>query len=340
MLTIYLWNSSQNCGQWLTPESLASNWEVNKDPSDIWWIDLNYPSADEEKLVFESILHVHTLTLEDITKLRREPNSLPHFPKVEEFPDYLFVIANPLISIDGATDLDALRRGPIFHQLSAVVTHNVLITHHYQDLSSTTQLRQYLDSRGHQAERGPDYLFHLILDTMVDEYAPNLDRLTDRLDSIEQEVFGKPTPGLVNQMLQLKRIIIGMRKTLVLEREVLHRLTRGEFELIDDRESVYYRNVYDHLNRYAELVESSREMVSDLMQSHLAAVSNRMNEIMKALTMISTVVLPMTLIAGIYGMNFAVLPEKDWNYGYPFALVLMLLTGIGSFAFFRWRKWF
>ena len=131
-----------------------------------------------------------------------------------------------------------------------------------------------------------------------------------------------------------------MRKTLVYEREVLARLCRGEFDLIEAREMVYYRNVYDHLVRFTELIESSREMVSDLMQTHLAAASNKLNEIMKVLTMISTVVLPMTLIAGIYGMNFKKwFPELDWDYGYPFALGLMALTGIASFVFFRWKKW-
>lgn len=130
-----------------------------------------------------------------------------------------------------------------------------------------------------------------------------------------------------------------MRKSLIYEREVLYRLTRGEFELIDDREMVYYRNVYDHLIRFNELIDGSREMVSDLMQTHLAAVSNRLNEVMKVLTMISTIVLPMTLVAGIYGMNFEKMPELKWEYGYYFALGLMLIVGVAAFLYFRWKKW-
>jgi magnesium transporter len=146
---------------------------------------------------------------------------------------------------------------------------------------------------------------------------------------------------MLGRLLQLKRHIIRLRKTLVYEREVLARLIRGEFALIDDREIVYYRNVYDHLVRFSELIESSREMVSDLMQTHLAAVSNRLNEVMKALAMISTVVLPMSLVAGIYGMNFeeSTIPNFHSPTGFAFAMALMVLTGIGAFAFFRWRKW-
>ena len=140
-------------------------------------------------------------------------------------------------------------------------------------------------------------------------------------------------------MLRLKRLVVRMRKTLILEREVLARLMRGEFELVEEREIVYYRNVYDHLVRYTELIESAREMISDLMQTHLAAASNRLNRVVKHFTMISTVILPMSLIAGIYGMNFKKMPELDWQWGYPMAIGLMVLTGLSSFALFRWRGW-
>src|SRR5262249_33461506 len=151
---------------------------------------------------------------------------------------------------------------------------------------------------------GPDYLFHLILDAMVDDYAPIVDRVSSQLDKLEHRVFQDPSPKVLARMLRLKRLVSRMRKTLILEREVLARLMRGEFQLVEDREIAYYRNVYDHLVRYTELIESAREMVSDLMQTHLAAASNRLNRVMKFLTTISTIILPMSLIAGIYGMNF------------------------------------
>ena len=152
-------------------------------------------------------------------------------------------------------------------------------------------------------------------------------------------MFKDPSPRLLARMLRLKRLVVAMRKTLILEREVLARLTRGEFALVEAREIAYYRNVFDHLVRYTELIEGAREMVSDLMQTHLSAVSNRLNEIMKVLTMISTVVLPMTLVAGVYGMNFKHMPELGWEWGYPMAIGLMLLVGAASFILFRWKRW-
>jgi magnesium transporter len=160
-----------------------------------------------------------------------------------------------------------------------------------------------------------------------------------QLDRLEMRIFTRPSRQLIARILRLKRVVTGMRKTLIIEREVLARLIRGEFDLVEDREIVYYRNVYDHLVRYTELIEAAREMVSDLGETHLAAVSNRLNEVMKVLAMISTVILPMTLISSVYGMNFKHMPELEWEYGYPMAMGLMLLTAIGAVFLFRWKKW-
>jgi magnesium transporter len=193
-----------------------------------------------------------------------------------------------------------------------------------------------------QIGRGPDYLFHLVLDVMVDHYAPLLDKVDDSLDELEVEVFTNPSGSLLSRLLGLKRGIIGLRKTMIYEREVLARLSRGEFGLIDVREMAYYRNVYDHLIRFTELIEASREMVMDLMQTLLAAQANKLNEIMKVLTMISTTILPMALIAGVYGMNFEqnVWPDfKASPSGFWVAVGMMAASGLASLGFFRWMRW-
>ena len=342
MIGIYCWDMGKKAGMWIGPEALRRRGAELRAGPDVLWIDLDAPDEEEERFIFKQFFPIHTLTLEDITRMRRE-KCAPHFPKVEEFPDYLFVVVNPLAPhfLDRLLGKNAHAGAPerATTQLSAVLAKNLLITHHYEPVQGIEALRGYLARHEAQADRGPDYLFHLILDGMVDEYAPVLDHFDNALDDIEAKIIQQPRPQQMYRLLHLKRDIIMMRKTLVYEREVLARLCRGEFDLIEAREMVYYRNVYDHLVRFTELIESSREMVSDLMQTHLAAASNKLNEIMKVLTMISTVVLPMTLIAGIYGMNFKKwFPELDWDYGYPFALGLMALTGIASFVFFRWKK--
>jgi magnesium transporter len=356
MMTVHRWDCSAHaCNRVPTDRLPGSAAEVTG--GDVIWVDLSDPTPDEEAAVFERFLKVHALTLEDVTRPRLMADHAAHFPKVEEFPDYLLVIVNPLPpglaeavvgkmpEPGGPAPLPKLTPARLLRrenrpQLSAILTRNVLITHHYRPLGCVGDVIGFLDRHGTSAGRGPDYLFHLLLDNMVDEYAPVVDRVAARLDRLEARVFRDPSPKVLARMLRLKRLVIGLRKTLILEREVLARLTRGEFALVEAREIAYYRNVYDHLVRYTELIEAAREMVSDLMQTHLSAVSNRLNEIMKVLAMISTIVLPMTLIAGIYGMNFRKgMPELDWAYGYPYALGLMVLTGITSFILFRWKRW-
>jgi magnesium transporter len=359
MITMYRWDcTAQACARVESDRLPPSAAEIA--PDDVYWVDLTDPTPEEEQAVFDQFLPVHTLTLGDMTKPRREPDQGAHFPKVEEFPDYLLVIVNPLPpdlaaavtkkpnvgkKAEPAPALPHVRASRLIRrhrpQLSAVLTRNVLITHHHQPLACVDEVRAFVDRHGNTARRGPDYLFHLILDAQVDEYAPVVERVASQLDRLEARLFKDPSPRVLSRILRLKRLVVGLRKTLILEREVLARLVRGEFDLVDEREIVYYRNVYDHLVRYTELIEAAREMVSDLMQTHLSAASNRLNQIMKTLTMISTVVLPMTLIAGIYGMNFedSVWPDFHSPWGFWFAMGVMGLTGLLAFTLFRWRRW-
>ena len=350
MISIYRWDTAHNHGEWVKPELLVERGAALLNSKDIFWIDLESPTEDEEQLVFRQFLPIHSLSLEDVTFPKRLPDAPPHFPKVEEFPDYLFVIANPLRNplIEDVSALSKENRTVFFggsssvNQLSAVLTERVLITHHYEPAHCITEMRAHVEKHHACAQRGPDYLFHLILDEMVDEYAPVLDHLGDALEDYEVRLFKKPTRTMLTRLIHCKRSIIVLRKTLIYEREVLARMSRGDFDLIDDREAAYYRNVYDHLIRFTELIEASREMVSDLLQMHLASSSHRLNEIMKMLAVISTIILPMTLVAGIYGMNFEnmkLIPPAEADGGHVFTYAVMLLAGLLPLAFFKWRKW-
>jgi magnesium transporter len=355
MIRLYCWDAASGVTSRPWPAHLTGTAaQVTGDA--VVWIDLENPTPEEEEEVLRRFLPVHTLTFEDVTRDRRLPDQGAHLPKVEEFPDYLLVIVNPLpweLSNGKTGDPSSGDAAPpparkptasgrwVRPQLSGVFTQNVLVTHHYDRLSCVEAVRGQVERRGETARRGPDYLFHLILDEMVDEYAPVVDRFADRLVKLEAKLFRKPSRKVLAELLRLKRTVVFLRKNLTMEREVLARLTRGEFDLVAEREIVYYRNVYDHLVRYTELVEGAREMVGDMMQMHLSATSNRLSEIMKVLTMISVIILPMTLIAGVYGMNFE---ESEWpdfktGWGFPFALGLMALTAVTALSLFRWRRW-
>lgn len=336
MISLYRWKAGQTHGHWVDLPDLPPDGRLPE--GEVWWLDLDDPSPEEEDLVFRRFLAVHPLTLEDMTRPRREETAAPHLPKVEEFPDYLFVVVNAICTpakSDDAADMPALE----LHQLSGVVTRQFLITHHVTPIPAVTATKQFLFRHAEQGGRGPDYLFHLVLDELVDDFAPEVDRIIESLDELELKAFGQPTSALLESLVRTKRRVSTLRKTLILQREVLARLMRGEFDLVDVREIAYYRNVFDHMVRYTELIEAAREMVSDLMQTHLAAVSNQLNSIMKVLAMISTIILPMTLVAGVYGMNFENMPELKWAAGYPMALGIMLLMAVGCLIFFRWKRW-
>lgn len=340
MIKTHIWNATDKSLQSISSDELCARRQELLGGGWYVWVDLEKPTVEEEELILRNFYSIHTLSLEDITRLRREPEAPPHLPKAEEFPDYLFVIVNPLTQEVHAHIGAENRDRPSLTQLSAILTENVLITHHYRPLACITAVEEFLTRHAKQIERGPDYLFHLILDHTVDEFVPALDAIDDSLQDLESTIIRHPDPTLYLRLLRLKRVIILLRKTLIAEREVLVRLARGEFALVNEREMVYYRNVYDHLVRFTELIESSREMVSDLMQTYLSAQANHLNQIMKVLTMISTIVLPMSLIAGIYGMNYRLhLPDQENPNGFFIAIGLMVLSAVVSLGLFWWRRW-
>ena len=342
MIHIVRWNPVSKSTESVTLDALPAT-AAELPEGSVVWIDLDTPTPEEEDRVFKVFLPVHPLTLEDVTKPRRTGTA--HLPKVEEFPDYLFAVVNPLpleLHAEPAAEPPKksirIRKLPQ-PQLSAILTHTVLVTHHDSPMPCIREGRGQLTRHASNVQRGPDYLFHLILDGIVDEYAPMVDRISLRLDRLETKMFRQPTPAVLAKLMRVKREVTFLRKTLILEREVLARLIRGEFHLVDPREMAYYRNVYDHLVRYTDLIENAREMVSDLMQTHLAAASNRLNEIMKVLTMISTIGMICTLIVGYYGMNFKHMDELEWEGGHWFALGLLALTAVVALGIYRWKKW-
>jgi magnesium transporter len=340
MIHVVRWNPETKAAERVGAERLPANY-AEVPPDWVYWIDLDRPTPEEEERILQQFMPVHPLTLEDVTKPRREPEQGAHLPKIEEFPWYLFAIVNPLPP--GAAIEQTARRFRFGKrdrpQLSAILTHTVLVTHHYHEAACIDNGQRFLERHAGSLGRGPDYVFHLILDGIVDEYTPVVESIADQLDRLETRMFKRPAPEILARLLRLKRRVTFLRKTLILEREVLARLVRGEFHLVEQSEIAYYRNVYDHQVRYTELIESAREMVSDLMQTHLASISNRLNEVMKTLTIISVIGLICGVIAGVYGMNFEHMPELKWEYGYPWALGLMAGAILFTLGVFKWKKW-
>jgi magnesium transporter len=190
-------------------------------------------------------------------------------------------------------------------------------------------------------QRGPGYLLHQILDQVVDFYSPVLDDFDERIDRLEDDIFRlrRPNNEILSEIMDLKRSVLRLRRISGKQMDILHRMSRGEFSLIPQDMRPFYRDVYDHLVRVVDLADSYRDLISGSLEAYLSVVSNRLNEIMKVLTIFSAIMLPLTFIAGVYGMNFENMPELHSRYGYYAVWAIMVVVAIGMLLFFRRRGW-
>jgi magnesium transporter len=194
-------------------------------------------------------------------------------------------------------------------------------------------------ARGRIRKMGPDYLAYALMDTIVDRYFTVLENMGEAVESLEEELVTDPTPETLQKIHRLKRELILLRKSVWPLREVISTLERGEFPLIKDATTVFLRDVYDHTIQVVDTIETLRDMVSGMLDVYLSSVSNRMNEVMKVLTIIATIFIPITFIAGIYGMNFKAMPELEWPFGYAFVWALIIIVGGMIIFYFKRKKW-
>jgi magnesium transporter len=187
---------------------------------------------------------------------------------------------------------------------------------------------------------GSDFLCHAILDALVDDYMPVLDKMDEEIEWLEDRVLSKPEPETLERILSLKHSVMTLRRIVSPQRETINRLSRDDFPQIDRQSRIYFRDIYDHLVRIQDLSESIRDIVSGAMDIYLNSTSLRLNEIMKALTIVSTIFLPMSFFAGVYGMNFHYFPEITWPYGYAYVWALFIAIFVGMLIFFKKRGWF
>jgi magnesium transporter len=304
-------------------------------PEGLVWVDMENPQEAEEETLLISLLDYHPLAIEDCQTGKEEEG---HLPKVEDYDDYLFIIFNPVecirINEDGRQKLEIKTS-----QVSAFLSKRILITHHYKPLRAINYASQMVVKNPQNLGRGIDFLFHLIIDEVVDSYNPILDSLDTSIDTMEDEVFHNPTQQSMVGILHLKKNIMTIRRVAVYQREMLNRLSRGEFSLITEEEEVYYRNVYDHLVRMSDLTDSYRDIVSGLLDAYLSVTNNRLSQVMKVLTIISTIFLPLSFITGFFGMNFRVIPLAEMEYGIGVAALFMLFVAIAMLWIFKRNKW-
>ncbi len=290
------------------------------------WIDLERQSPDADKLLSE-VLKIHPLTIEDIWGPRSQP-------KVDDFDEYLYVILHGI----GARKKDKLE----LVEIDVVIGETWLLTHDRDGLVSD-DIGTELDHSPRLLHKGIAWLAHAIIDRAVDRYLPVIDQLDTEIEQLEVDVLEKAgTPKgkkVLARILGFKRTLQSLRRMSIHQREILLRLSRGDFGEIPADAIPFYRDVYDHFLRINDIAEGYRDLVTSALDAYLSVQSNRMNEIMKTLTLISTIMLPLTFIAGVYGMNFDNMPELHWFWGYPFALTLMGGVGTSILLYFRHKGW-
>ena len=289
------------------------------------WIDLEDPTV-KEATILEDPFHFHPLAIEDCL-------AEVHHPKVDDYETYIFVIVHG-IRFDAPTDTFITRELDIF------LGRNYLITHHKGPMRSIATLREMCSKNLVSSfPKGVDFLIHQILDLLFEHYFPNLDAIEDKVQLVQVEVFENPTRETLDRIFELKKDVLQLRRICAPQREIVNRLARAEFKVVSPRAAVYFRDIYDNLYRIVEASFSYQDLVQSLLDAYLSAVSNRLNETMKRLTVIGAIMAALTVITGVYGMNFEHIPELHWRYGYLFVWVVMLVVTGGLWWVFRKKQW-
>jgi magnesium transporter len=272
-----------------------------------------------------SVFGLHPLILEDILNTEQRPKS-------EDHGEYIYIVLR-LFHEDAAGGL-------IPEQVSIVLGPNWLISLQEKKGSLFDPIRERLrNEKGRLRKAGADYLAHALLDAIVDSYFVILDKFGEKIETLEEALIGRPSPGTLRAIQALKREIIFLRKSVWPLREMLGGLGRSDSPLIREPSVIYFRDVYDHAVQVIDTIETYRDMLSGMLDIYLSSISNRMNEIMKVLTIIATVFMPLTFLVGVYGTNFKYLPELEWRWGYFALWGVMIIIAAFMLIYFRRKKW-
>ncbi|MGD8847169.1 MAG: magnesium/cobalt transporter CorA [Desulfobacteraceae bacterium] len=269
---------------------------------------------------------IHPLTLEDIV-------NTAHRPKTEEFDTYVYIVLKMLHYDDNIHMV-------VSEQVSLVLGAHFLLTFQEAPGDVFAPVRDRLHKgKGQLRQRGCDYLAYALIDAIVDHYFYIMEKMGDRLETLEEHLTDHPEVDVIQQIHGLKREVIYLRKQVWPMREVLSRLSKGEFDLVQAQNHIFWGDVYDHIVQLMDTIESYRDVLSGMLDLYLSTISNRMNQVMKVLTIVATIFIPITFIAGVYGMNFKHMPELEWPWGYGAIWGFMIAIVVIMVIYFRKNKW-
>lgn len=298
---------------------------VMQDKPGVTWIKVEGIHAVENLEKLGKCFNLHPLVVEDILHTDQRP-------KMEDFDDYLFVVLRR-INYTQSNDLSS-------EQISLVLGSNFIISlQESNEAIFAPVLERLRTSKGRIRRNGADYLLYTLIDLIVDSYFVVLENFGETLEYLEEEVVKRPTPQTLKDIHRFKYDMILLRKSVWPLREVVGRLERRESGLIQEATGIYFKDVYDHTIIAVDNIETYRDILSGMLDIYLSSISNRLNEIMKVLTIIATIFMPLTFLAGVWGMNFKYMPELGWIWGYPAALGLMVVIALFMVCYFRRKNW-
>ena len=306
----------------LTPEACS---DFKASPTVTW---VNVTGIHDINVIetFGKVFDIHPLVLEDVVHTGQRP-------KMEDMGGYLYIVLKMLSFTDGEKSFEA-------EQLSLIVGSNFVISfqEHEGDVFQTIRDRIH-KGKGRIRRSGSDYLAYALMDAIVDNYFIILEDMGEKIETLQESVLSEPDPSNLREIQEMRREMAFLRRSIWPLREAISAIQRTESPLIGETVGPYLRDVYDHTIQVIETVETLRDAVSSTLDIYLSSLSNKMNEVMKVLTIIATIFIPLTFIAGIYGMNFKFMPELEWHWGYPAVCLLMLILGVLMLLGFKKKNW-
>jgi magnesium transporter len=298
-----------------------------RDTASVTWIDIE--GLQDVGLLdrLGSSYGLHPLILEDILNTDQRPKS-------DDMESYIYVVLKML-------DFDPASLAIVSEQVSIVFGRNFVISiQEGREGDLFEPLRERIrNGKGRIRKLGPDYLAYSLLDTIIDHYFLILEKFAERIETLEENLVSDPKPETLHQIHSMKREMIFLRKSAWPLRELIYNLEKSDSELIQAATKIFLRDIYDHAVHIIDSIETYREMLSSMLDIYLSSVSNRMNQVMKVLTIIATIFMPLTFMAGVYGMNFKFMPEIGWRWGYPLVLLIMFTVAAVMLYLFRKKKW-